>query len=170
MIFVTVGTHEQQFNRLIHGVDELKKNGIINESVIVQIGFSTYKPEYCEWSELFRYNEMEEKIANARIVITHGAPASFIMALQIGKIPIVVPRQKQYDEHVNNHQVSFSKAIAERQGNIIVVEDIGELESKILNYHEIVESMTVRIKSNNALFSENLTKIADELLKARKEG
>ena len=31
MIFVTVGTHEQPFNRLIQKIDELKKDGIINE-------------------------------------------------------------------------------------------------------------------------------------------
>ena len=29
MIFVTVGTHEQPFNRLIKEVDRLKKEGII---------------------------------------------------------------------------------------------------------------------------------------------
>ena len=32
MIFVTVGTHEQQFNRLIQKIDELKRNGIIKIS------------------------------------------------------------------------------------------------------------------------------------------
>ena len=31
MIFVTVGTHEQPFNRLIQKVDELKRDGIIQE-------------------------------------------------------------------------------------------------------------------------------------------
>ena len=36
MIFVTVGTHEQPFNRLIQKIDELKKDSIINEDVIIQ--------------------------------------------------------------------------------------------------------------------------------------
>ena len=36
MIFVTVGTHEQPFNRLIQKVDELKKDGVITEDVIIQ--------------------------------------------------------------------------------------------------------------------------------------
>ena len=43
MIFVTVGTHEQPFNRLIQKVDELKKEGVITEDVIIQTGFSTYE-------------------------------------------------------------------------------------------------------------------------------
>ena len=29
MIFVTVGTHEQPFNRLIQKIDELKKDGMM---------------------------------------------------------------------------------------------------------------------------------------------
>lgn len=36
MIFVTVGTHEQPFNRLIKKVDELKRDGIIREEVVMQ--------------------------------------------------------------------------------------------------------------------------------------
>ena len=85
MIFVTVGTHEQPFNRLIQKIDELKKDGIINEDVIIQTGFSTYEPKYCQWSKLIPYQQMVKNVADARIVITHGGPASFIMPLQIGK-------------------------------------------------------------------------------------
>ena len=100
MIFVTVGTHEQPFNRLIQKIDELKKDGIINEDVIIQTGFSTYEPKYCQWSKLIPYQQMVKNVADARIVITHGGPASFIMPLQIGKTPIVVPRQHQFNDQI----------------------------------------------------------------------
>lgn len=60
MIFVTVGTHEQPFNRLIKKIDELKKDGIINEDVIIQTGFSTYEPKYCQWSKLIPYQQYKE--------------------------------------------------------------------------------------------------------------
>ena len=109
MIFVTVGTHEQPFNRLVQKMDELKKNGTIQEDVIIQTGFSTYEPQYCQWSKLIPYQQMIKNVEEARIVITHGGPASFIMPLQIGKTPIVVPRQHKFGEHVNNHQVEFGK-------------------------------------------------------------
>ena len=46
MIFVTVGTHEQPFNRLIQKVDELKRDGVIEDDVIIQTGSRTYKPKY----------------------------------------------------------------------------------------------------------------------------
>ncbi len=165
MIFVTVGTHEQPFNRLIEYIDELKENRVIKEEVIIQTGFSRYEPKLCTWSKLYPYQDIVKYVGEARIVITHGGPSSFIMPLQIGKIPIVVPRQKQFDEHVNNHQVDFSKAVAQRQGSIIVVENIGDLKNTILNYEEIIAAIPVRMKSNNITFNENFKNIVEELFK-----
>ena len=164
MIFVTVGTHEQPFNRLVEYIDNLKKNNLLQEDVVIQTGFSTYKPEYCKWSKLFSYQEMLEFVKRARIVITHGGPSSFIMPLQVGKIPIVVPRQKQFDEHVNDHQVEFAKAVAERQENIIVIEDIKKLEETIKNYNETVISMTSELHSNNAKFCTSFEQLVREIL------
>lgn len=153
MIFVTVGTHEQPFNRLIQKVDELKRDGIIKDDVIIQTGFSTYEPKYCQWSKLIPYQQMVKNVADARIVITHGGPASFIMPLQIGKTPIVVPRQHQYNEHVNDHQVEFARNVAQRMGTIIPVEDINTLGDVITNYDQIVASMGHGMSSNNAKFN-----------------
>lgn len=163
MIFVTVGTHEQPFNRLIKKIDELKKDGIIKEEVIMQIGYSTYEPKYCKWFKLLPYSEMVKNVKDARIVITHGGPASFIMPLQIGKVPIVVPRQKEFDEHVNNHQMDFSKAVEERMGIIITVTDIDKLEEIIINYNNIVKKMNQGINSNNKKFCDSLEQMVEEM-------
>ena len=163
MIFVTVGTHEQQFNRLIEEIDRLKGNGIIKDEVMRQTGYCTYDPKYCEWSELLPYDQMLENVDKADIVITHGGPSSFIMPLQIGKIPIVVPRQKKYNEHVNNHQVEFSTAVKQRYGNIIVVKNIKNLEKAILRYDKIVRTMTTELDNNNAKFNEKLETIVEDM-------
>lgn len=163
MIFVTVGTHEQPFDRLIRKVDELKQNGIIKEEVIIQTGFSTYEPKYCRWSKLLPYQQMVQNVADARIVITHGGPASFIMPLQIGKTPIVVPRQYQFNEHVNDHQVEFTRNVAQRMGTIIPVEDIDTLGDIITDYDRIVAGMGHGMNSNNERFNEELEKLVEEL-------
>lgn len=165
MIFVTVGTHEQPFNRLIECIDSLKKNGVIQEDVIIQTGYSTYEPKYCTWQKLYPYQEMIKLVDKARIVITHGGPSSFIMPLQVGKTPIVVPRRHEFDEHVNDHQVSFAKAVAERMGTIIVVEKMRKLEETIINYDKIVSGMGNGLKSNNEKFNEELGKIVDKMFK-----
>lgn len=156
MIFVTVGTHEQQFNRLVEEVDRLKESGIIKEDVFIQTGFSTYEPKHCQWSKLISYKEMDNKIKEARIIITHGGPASFIAPLQIGKIPIVVPRQEKYGEHVNDHQLEFTKNVEERNKNIIPVYDIKDLKEKILNYDNIVNKIEKQYSSNTKNFVEKL--------------
>lgn len=164
MIFITVGTHEQQFNRLLKKIDELKETGVITEDVFIQSGFSTYEPKHCKWKKLISYSEMQDNYNKARIIITHGGPASFIAALQIGKIPIVVPRQYEFDEHVNNHQIEFAKVVDERNKSIIPVFDINELEDKIINYDIYCKKMNKTNFSNNANFCKKFEKIVDKIL------
>lgn len=163
MIFVTVGTHEQPFNRLVQEIDNLKRDGVITEDVIMQTGYSTYEPKYCQWDKLIPYKQMIKNVEDARIVITHGGPASFIMPLQIGKTPIVVPRQKKFDEHVNDHQVEFARNVAERMGTIIPVEDTNKLGEVIINYDTIIANMNNKIMSNNKVFCDDLENIVKDL-------
>ena len=164
MIFVTVGTHEQPFNRLVQEIDNLKRDGVITEDVIMQTGYSTYEPKYCQWDKLIPYKQMIKNVEDARIVITHGGPASFIMPLQIGKTPIVVPRQKKFDEHVNDHQVEFARNVAERMGTIIPVEDTNKLGEVIKNYDTIIANMNNKILSNNKVFCDDLENIVKDWL------
>jgi len=163
MIFVTVGTHEQPFDRLIEEIDNLKKNGTIQEEVIIQTGFSSYEPKYCQWSKLIPYQQMIKNVEDARIVITHGGPASFVMPLQIGKTPIVVPRQRKYGEHINDHQVEFARNVADRMGTIIPVENVETLGEIISNYNQIVASMGQGMVSNNEKFNEKLDQMVNEM-------
>ncbi len=167
MIFVTVGTHEQPFNRLVECVDNLKKDGTIAEEVIIQTGYSTYEPKYCKWQKLFPYQEMLKLVDEARIVITHGGPSSFIMPLQIGKTPIVVPRRHEFDEHVNDHQIEFTRKVAQRIGTIISVEDIEILGDIISNYDKIVAGMAHGMCSNNVKFNTRLRELVDDMFEGK---
>lgn len=164
MIFVTVGTHEQQFNRLVEYMDRWA--GEHEEKVVIQTGYSTYEPKHAEWSKLYPYQKMIELVNQARIVITHGGPSSFIMPLQVGKTPIVVPRQYKYNEHVNDHQVRFSKEVEKRLGNIIDVEDIEMLGRVIQNFDSY--DKTKKNTSNNEKFCTALENIVDDMFKGNK--
>ena len=163
MIFVTVGTHEQPFNRLVKYMDDLVRDGIIKEKVIIQTGYSTYEPQYSTWQKFYSYHQMIKNIEVARIIITHGGPSSFIMPLQVGKIPIVVPRQKVFDEHVNDHQVTFCNAVAERMGTIVVVENIENLGDIIIRYDEVTSRMSDGMNSNNTRFCIEFEKIVNDI-------
>ena len=161
MIFVTVGTHEQQFNRLVEYMDRWAAEH--DEEVVMQIGYCTYEPKIAKWAKLYPYSEMVKKVDEARIVITHGGPSSFIMPLQIGKTPIVVPRQYKFNEHVNDHQVKFCEEVESRMGTIIVVENVEKLGSVIENYDEMKKGG--KNTSNNTKFCEDLEKIVDDMFK-----
>ena len=156
MIFITVGTHEQQFNRLVEYMDEYAKNN--SEEIVIQIGYSTYIPKYAKYKEFYSYNELIKYIEKARIVITHGGPSSFMSVIKSGKIPIVVPRQKQYGEHVNNHQMQFCKDVENRYGYIKLCE-VNEIEDVIDSYN----SKSVKIIYNNVKFCKDLQEIIIKL-------
>lgn len=150
MIFVTVGTHEQPFNRLIQAIDMLKETGVIDDEVIIQRGYSTYEPKHCKYYDFLSYDDMDKYVKVARIVITHGGPASFIAPLSVGKTPIVVPRQKKFDEHINDHQLDFCNELKRRKLLSFVVNDIDELKESIASY----QNSTNKLNFNNNKFIE----------------
>lgn len=53
MIFVTVGTHEQQFDRLIKEIDRLKESRLISEEIFMQTGFCNYIPKACDFEQFY---------------------------------------------------------------------------------------------------------------------
>ena len=155
MIFVTVGTHEQSFDRLIKKIDNMIRDDFFSEPVYMQIGYSTYIPKYAKYVRFLEYKEMEKFIDTARIVITHGGPSSFINVLSKGKNPIVVPRLSRFDEHVNDHQLTFVRELQKRRFNIIVVEDMQLLEEAIVNFTDTSNTFN----SNNDAFVEKFSHI-----------
>ena len=100
--------------------------------------------------------------------IERRGPASFIMPLQIGKTPIVVPRQHQFNEHVNDHQVEFARNVAQRMGTIIPVEDIETLGDIITNYDRIVAGVGHGMSSNNERFNKELEKLVEKMMEEGK--
>jgi len=137
MIFVTVGTHTQSFNRLLREMDSIAKK--TRKKVIAQIGHSTYEPKNMDW---FRFRDsIDDLYKKADIVICHGGAGSIMNAL-VNKKPVIgVPRYKKFDEHVNDHQIDLVKNM-EREGKIIAVYDIRKLETAISRVKKIKKLKT----------------------------
>jgi UDP-N-acetylglucosamine transferase subunit ALG13 len=85
------------------------------------------------------------------------------MPLQFGKIPVVMPRQFKFGEHVNDHQLTFCQEVANQQHNIILVENDEELKTAIIEYKDISAKMQNSITSNNKVFNEDLEKMVQSL-------
>lgn len=160
MIFITTGTHEAPFDRLVKYMDDLVGNNVIKEEVVIQTGYSS-KTKFAYGKDMFSYDEMEENIKRARIVITHCGSSTIMKCLEMGKVPIVVPRQKKFSEHVNNHQLNFVRKISDK--NIVLVEEIDDLAEIIFNYEKVIESKSTKFKSNNKLFNQEFERIVKNL-------
>ncbi|AKB29148.1 Beta-1,4-galactosyltransferase CpsIVG [Methanosarcina siciliae C2J] len=126
MIFVTVGSHYQGFDRLIKKMDEIA--GKTDETVIMQIGYTTYKPVNAEYfSFLEGFEEILRLNREARVVVSHAGAGSIVTALKEKNPVIVVPRLKRYNEHMNDHQLEIAKAMSENR-NVTVIHDIDSLD------------------------------------------
>lgn len=165
MIFVTVGTHEQGLDRLLIELDRLIEDKKIDSEVFAQIGYSEYKPKHYKYKELISYDEMENYMSISDIIITHGGPGSIFQSIQHNKIPIVVPRNPKFNEHVDDHQILFVKRI-EKDSKVIGVYDIEMLEFKIMNYHN--EESNYNIDNNKKLFISKFSSIIDSKFNIKK--
>ncbi len=162
MICVTVGTHEQQFDRLVEYMDNWAASH--DEEVIIQTGYSKIEPKNCKWQKFYLQHEMDQFIQDARIVVTHGGPCCYIEVLKLGKVPIVVPRRHMYGEHVDDHQFEIGKKLKEQRNNIILIEDINKLGYALEHYDEIIKDMNHTTPDLlNVEFCKEFTKIVDQL-------
>jgi len=133
MIFVTVGTDTNSFNRLLKKVDELIEENKIKDEVIMQIGYSTYIPKYAKWFRFASYNEIKILNKKAKLIITHGGVGSILTALIFEKPVLAVPRLKKFKEHVDDQQTELVKAL-DKEGYIKGVFDLNKLESEIKKF------------------------------------
>lgn len=108
MILFLTGTHEQPFDRLVRAAEAVAV--ATGEEVVVQRGTSRVHTPHCRVVDLLPHAELLELVAQARITITHGGPATIIEAARHG-VPIVVPRSPHHAEHVDAHQLRFARRL-----------------------------------------------------------
>lgn len=132
MIFVMLGTQNNSFHRLLEEIDKLLNKKIIQEEVIVQAGYTEYKPqnENMKIIDFMPREELDKLEQNANFIITHGGVGSIITSLEKGKKVIAMPRLHEYGEHVNNHQTEIVEKF-QKNGNIIGIKSLEELEEAI---------------------------------------
>jgi UDP-N-acetylglucosamine transferase subunit ALG13 len=110
LILFTVGTHDQPFDRLVHAAAAVARRG---ERVVVQRGSSRVDPG-CEVHDHLGPAAFEALIREARVVVSHAGPSTLDRVLAAGRVPIVVPRDPARGEHVDDHQIRYATALADR--------------------------------------------------------
>ena len=69
MIFITIGTHPDQFDRLLKRIDEIAPK--LGEKIIIQRGFTKYVPKNCEYFDFV--DNIDDYYKKARLVIVQSA-------------------------------------------------------------------------------------------------
>jgi UDP-N-acetylglucosamine transferase subunit ALG13 len=146
MIFVTVGTNEARFDRLLQALDGVSDR----ERLLVQHGPSPVRPAGAESVDYLSYADLCDAIRQSRVVVTHAGVGSIMAALSNGRRPIVVPRLARFGEAVDDHQVPLARRLAE-SGLVTVVEELNWLAEAI---DSEPESEPVRVGVDPQLIAE----------------
>lgn len=113
MIFVTVGTHNMDFDRLLRALDGYLEKGEIVQTCRAQRGYSNYEPRHYSCRRFFPPEEFLKLLRSAEVVVTHAGGGVVTACLREGKKMVVVPRLKKFGEHTNNHQLEIARQLAE---------------------------------------------------------
>jgi len=126
VIFVTTGISGAPFDRLLREIDRIEGD----EPMVVQHGPSTIRPRRGQSVGFLTFSELDDLMASARVVITHGGAGSVLVALRHDIRPIVVPRLPQFGEVVDDHQLLFARRLAEA-GLVRLVENPTDLPAAL---------------------------------------
>ena len=148
MIFVTLGTQDKSFDRLLKAIDREIENGNIKDEVIVQAGYTKYKSKNMKIFDLISSDEFDELIKKCDILITHGGVGSILTGLKNNKKVIAAARLSKYKEHTNDHQKEIVEEFSKR-GYIIELSDFKKLDEVL---KEIKTFKPKKYKSNNDKF------------------
>lgn len=127
MIFVTVGTTDLSFNRLIQAADDLAR--VSEDEFVIQIGHSIYEPLDAQWFRFDDPGRIQQFIAQAEVVVTHGGFAAISDCLRARRRIVACPRRTELGEAVNP-QHELVNYLAER-GLLIALAEVTRLAEAI---------------------------------------
>lgn len=150
MIFLTVGLEKFPFDRLLRAVDGLVGSGTIRGPVFGQIGHSVYEPKHFEHCRFLPFEEMRTRLQEARTVVCHAGVGTILLALSLGKIPLVFPRRAAFGEQLDDHQLDLVGRL-EPAGRILVAATEEALSGKLARYDELMQALPAGSASSSEL-------------------
>ncbi|MBI5638521.1 MAG: hypothetical protein HZA03_11175 [Nitrospinae bacterium] len=123
MIYVTVGNHDQPFDRLLTAMDRLAAE--LDEEVVMQTGVSQCRPVHAKGEPFFPYDKAEEMIRAATAVVAHAGIGTVIACRAHGTPLVICPRRAANGEHFNDHQLEIARELIKnpRPGIAVALEE-----------------------------------------------
>ena len=122
--FVTVGSHDQPFDRLLSAADRASQASVLPQPVFAQRGVSGLVPAAMATADFVSPVEFSRRVDEASVVVTHGGAGAMATALRAGRRPIVVARRSSASEHVDDHQAELVAKLDQLGLVVLVEEDI----------------------------------------------
>ncbi len=126
MIFVSLGTQDKPFTRLL----DILEHSNISEEIIVQAGFTKYSSKKMQIFEYMEPDDFDKYLNESRIVICHGGVGTIMKALNLSKTVIACSRLSKYGEHQNDHQKQIVANFAEH-GYIMALNEKDDIDEII---------------------------------------
>ena len=157
MIFVSVGTNEYQFNRLLLIIDSLCEKGFLDGSnIIAQIGYSDYMPMHYKYFKFETRDNILKLIQNCDFAIVHSGVGTIVQLIKADKKVVVFPRSKKYKEHVDDHQLEIANFLEEEK---MVLEAHNEEEMI-----KCIKALTDFVPQKNKISKNNISSIIDKYI------
>ena len=128
MMFVTVGTGPDGYDRLLRGVDDVAPE--FDEPIRAQIGGGNYIPENVDWFRFTSEEEIHDLYRTATAVIAHAGAGTVLTALSYEKPIVLLPRREKHGEHHDDHQIELANALRDRP-DVFVISSTKELKPAI---------------------------------------
>lgn len=162
MIFVTLGNQNFPFHRLLDAVERAKEEGIINEEVIVQNGYTEFTSSHMKMMDFLSREEFDRHISEARLVITHAGTGSIITCLRKHKKVLAAARSRKYGEHIDDHQQEILEMFSKKNYIVPVKPEYEDLKDKLVLMEE---KELNEFQSNTKEFNDQLIELIDDLFK-----
>lgn len=158
-VFVAVGTREEPFSRLLQGVEELAKKGIIKEKIIIQAGHTKFTSSYAEVFDFCSPGRISELILNAKYVINQASAGIGTLCLRYQTRFIVMPREYRYGELPTPRDMNEDlHHELQRLGYTKIVNNTDELERAVRR----IENLKVGFNFDNSRAISALHKVVQE--------
>lgn len=122
--FVSVGNAHQPFARMLTAVSANFE--ALPPPVVVQHGHTPFADKRCRCVPFFEMSTFDVMMARSKLIIVQAGGGGVLQALKRGKVPVIVARRHALGEHIDDHQVSWARALA-GTSRVILLEDVDQL-------------------------------------------